>query len=578
MNRRPVWMLLALIPLAAAAAYKHRAIWMPGSFDAGVCESCADCGDVDQQPGVHEGSSTTRLVSQPAAGKAEAEPPAFRRVQRPGSADIEQEYNLAGLTIPKEQVHTLLPRDAIPALTDPKTQKAEDAAWLPDDARVIEVVVGNDVLGVPLRVLDWHEVVSTTVGGEPIAATYCPLCDSATVFSRRVTPKAGDEAGSGVRPSPVVLEFGVSGALYNSNVLMYDKKDKGLWSQLGMHAVSGPLAGTSLDMLPVEVVSFAAFKKAHPGAKIVSNETGHERDYSRSPYETYFKDEKLMVPVAGVGEALPRKTLGVGIAVGAGDAAKAWFVPVDAIPQDGHELTIPAGKIMLVKSDAGVAVTKAPPGVRTAQTFYYSWSAFYPRTTVVMPGAGDGVAGSKTNSAPSPQPGLAVGTTAPDVTVTSVDGNPVQLASLYKDGPVVLTFYRGGWCPICTRTLAAWGPRLADLKAAGGTFVALTPEKPDLAAKTRESAHADYAVYSDGAFTAAKAFKVHFTVDDDTKAKYQKFGLKVAESNVSGTWELPAPATFVIDRDGVIRWQFADWDYKKRADPDEVIRAVQALK
>lgn len=578
MNRRVVWMLLALIPLAAAAAYKHRAMWMTGTCDTGECGLCEDCGEGGEQSGAPDHASAIRLVSQPGHRTGEPTPKAFQRVQRPGSVNIEQEYNLAGLTIPKEQIHTLLPRDAIPSLTDPKTQKVDGAAWLPDDARVIEVVVGKDVLGVPLRVLDWHEVINTTVGGEPIAATYCPLCDSATVFSRRVTPKAGDGAGSGFRPSPVVLEFGVSGALYNSNVLMYDKNDKGLWSQLGMHAVSGPLAGTSLDMLPVEVVSFAAFKKAHPGAKIVSNETGHERDYSRSPYETYFKDEKLMVPVAGVGEALPRKTLGVGIAVGAGDAAKAWFVPVDAIPQDGHELTIPTGKIMIIKSDAGVAVTKAPGGVRTAQTFYYSWSAFYPRTTVVMPGAGDGVAGSKTNSAPPPQPGLALGTTAPDVTVTSVDGNPVQLASLYKDGPVVLTFYRGGWCPICTRTLSAWGPRLADLKAAGGTFVALTPEKPDLAVKTREAAHADYQVYSDGTFAAAKAFRVHFVVDPDTKAKYEKFGLKVAESNVSGTWELPAPATFVIDKAGVIRWSFADWDYKKRADPDEVIRAVQALK
>jgi len=149
--------------------------------------------------------------------------------------------------------------------------------------------------------------VNTTVGGEPIAATYCPLCDSATVFSRRVTPATPKDAsgdGSGTKPStapaPIVLEFGVSGALYNSNVLMYDKKDKGLWSQLGMHALSGPLTGTALEMLPVEVVSFAAFKKARPAAKIVSKDTGHNRDYSKSPYESYFKNENLMVPAAGV--------------------------------------------------------------------------------------------------------------------------------------------------------------------------------------------------------------------------------------------------------------------------------------
>lgn len=571
-------MVLSLIPLAAGAAYKHRAAWLPHDK---TYDECTDCEFDDSQP-LNEtvgwdGFSETGAASgtQPSGTAIQvsqsAQPEAFTRIQRAGSVDIETEYNLADLTIPKDQIHTLLQRDAIPALTDPKTQKAEEATWLPDDARVIEVVVGNEVLGVPLRVLDWHEIVNTTVGGEPIAATYCPLCDSATVFSRRVTPKAGDDAGSGSKPSPVVLEFGVSGALYNSNVLMYDKKDKGLWSQLGMHAVSGPLAGTALDMLPVEVVSFAAFKKAHPGAKIVSNDTGHSRDYSRSPYESYFKDEKLMVPVAGVGDALPRKTLGVGIAMGEGDDALAWFVPVDSIPQNGHELTIPAGKVVIERSEAGIAVTSAPKGVRTAQTFYYSWSAFYPKT---------GVLNAKAPTAePQPAvPGLAVGTKVPDVDVTGIDGKPVQLSSLYKDGPIVLTFYRGGWCPICTRALAGWQGKMDALKAAGGTFVALTPEKPDLAAATREKVKADYLVFTDGDFAAAKAFKVHFAVDDDTKAKYQQFGLKVAESNISGTWELPAPATFVIDKSGVIRWAFADWDYRKRADPDEVIRAVQALR
>ncbi len=178
-------------------------------------------------------------------------------------------------------------------------------------------------------------------------------------------------------------------------------------------------------------------------------------------------------------------------------------------------------------------------------------------------------------------PGLAIGDKAPDVTVTGVDGKPARLADLYKDGPIVLTFYRGGWCPFCTRALSAWHDKMSALKAAGGTFVALTPEKPDLAAKTREEATGgkadDYAVYSDGASEAAKAFKVHFIVDEDTKARYGKFGLKVDESNVSGTWELPAPATFVIDTSGVIRWVFADWDYKKRADPDAVIAAVKAI-
>lgn len=190
---------------------------------------------------------------------------------------------------------------------------------------------------------------------------------------------------------------------------------------------------------------------------------------------------------------------------------------------------------------------------------------------------GASAAAADNDKYPDHTPGLAVGTKAPEVVVTGVDGEPVRLSTLYERGPIVLTFYRGGWCPICTRALAAWRDKLGALDAAGGTFVALTPEKPEIAAATREGVKTEYEVYSDGSHEAAKAFNVHFVVDDDTRSKYEKYGLHVDKANVSGTWELPAPATFVIDAEGVIRWAFADWDYTKRADPDEVIAAVKAL-
>jgi len=333
-------------------------------YVTGGCASCATAGLRGQ----------ARIARSSAQPDRPAQPDEFHRVQRPGSVDLEAEYDLSDLRIPKDEIHTLLPRDAIPALTDPKRQDAREADWLHDDGRVIVVRVNGEVLGVPLAVLDWHEIVNTTVGGEPIAATYCPLCDSATVFSRRIElPGEADAA-----PAAVVLEFGVSGALYNSNVLMYDRRDRGLWSQLGMQAVSGPLAGTVLDMLPVEVIPFAQFKAAYPKAQIVSNETGYQRDYGHSPYESYFARDGLMVPVKGVGDALPRKTRGVGVATD----ERAWFVP-EELCRDGYTLSTPQGDVILASDDGGVRVQSAPQGTRTAQTFYYSWSAFYPNTTVV---------------------------------------------------------------------------------------------------------------------------------------------------------------------------------------------------
>ena len=336
------------------------------NYTTGECALCALVGV--------GADSSGQIIRTSAPPEQPAPADEFHPVRRPGSVDLEAEYDLSNLDIPKDEIHTLLPRDTIPALTDPKRQSSSDAEWLPGDARIIVVRVNDEVLGVPLAVLDWHEVVNTTVGGEPVAATYCPLCDSATVFSRRVElPAEGD-----AEPDSVVLEFGVSGALYNSNVLMYDRRDKGLWSQLGMRAVSGPLAGTALDMLPVEIISFAKFKTAHPKAQIVSNETGHQRNYGQSPYESYFARDGLMVPVKGVGDALPRKTLGVGVATNNG----AWFVPED-LCRDGYTLATPTGEVRLTADKAGVRVESAPEGIRTAQTFYYSWSAFYPETEVV---------------------------------------------------------------------------------------------------------------------------------------------------------------------------------------------------
>lgn len=298
----------------------------------------------------------------------------FQLVRRPGSVDIKAEYDMSGLKVPADEIHALLPRDAIPALTDPIRQALSDANWLSSESRIIVVRVGDEVLGVPLAILNWHEIVNTTVGGQPIAATYCPLCDSATVFNRTLWLPSID----GKEPEMVVLEFGVSGALFNSNVLMYDTRDKGLWSQLGMHAISGPMAGTALDMLPVEIVSFAKFRNAHKEAEIVSNETGHERNYGASPYSAYFANNGLVVPVRGVGDALPRKTLGLGVATD----HQAWFVPA-ALSSDGYTLSTPDGDVTLDSDGASVRVLSAPEGIRTVQTFYYSWSAFYPDTIVV---------------------------------------------------------------------------------------------------------------------------------------------------------------------------------------------------
>ncbi len=180
----------------------------------------------------------------------------------------------------------------------------------------------------------------------------------------------------------------------------------------------------------------------------------------------------------------------------------------------------------------------------------------------------------------APGSGLKVGDTVADADLLTIDAEKVSLRDLAaKEGPLVVTFYRGGWCPFCNKALAAWESRLDEVKGAGGKFIAISPEKPELARGTSKKSHLSYVVLSDSTNKAAEAFDVLFTVDAETRKKYEGYGIDLGEANASGEWKLPHPATFIIDRQGVVRYAHVDPDYAKgRADPGEVIDALKNLK
>ena len=175
------------------------------------------------------------------------------------------------------------------------------------------------------------------------------------------------------------------------------------------------------------------------------------------------------------------------------------------------------------------------------------------------------------------QPGLAVGEAAPDFTLKTADGQDVTLSELWAKQPVILTFYRGGWCPFCTKALAGWQDEMDEIAEAGATFVAITPEKPEFIAKTAEEFELGYTVLSDANGDAQRAYNLQFTLDEKTVEKYKGYGIDLGKQNADGTWTLPAPATFVIDTGGEITYVWADWDYRKRAEPKEVIAEVRKL-
>jgi hypothetical protein len=135
------------------------------------------------------------------------------------------------------------------------------------------VTVEGETRGYPVQILTWHEVVNDTIAGVPVAATYCPLCNSGVAFDRRV----GDR----------VLDFGTSGRLYASNLVMYDRQTESLWPQLTGEASVGVLTGATLDSIPMIPVAWQDFREAHPDAWVLARDTGHDRPYGQNPYPDY---------------------------------------------------------------------------------------------------------------------------------------------------------------------------------------------------------------------------------------------------------------------------------------------------
>ncbi len=166
------------------------------------------------------------------------------------------------------------PKDGIPALDDPKfVSIAEADAWLKPVEPVILVRVGEDARAYPLQILTWHEIVNDVVGGEPLTVTFCPLCNTAIAFRRTVGER--------------VLDFGTTGRLRYSNLIMYDRQTETWWQQGDGRAIVGALTGTQLDLYPAVIIAWADFKTAHPEGRVLSRETGFTRRYGLNPYVGY---------------------------------------------------------------------------------------------------------------------------------------------------------------------------------------------------------------------------------------------------------------------------------------------------
>ena len=172
---------------------------------------------------------------------------------------------------------------------------------------------------------------------------------------------------------------------------------------------------------------------------------------------------------------------------------------------------------------------------------------------------------------------LGEGDAAPDFTLPDATGKPVHLADLLASGPVVLAFYRGGWCPYCTLELRALQAALPEIESAGARLVAVSPQTPDASLSTAEKDSLSFDVLSDAGGDVADRYGLRWTLPDDLRAVYGQFGLDLETANGDDTFTLPVPATYVVATDGTIRFAVADPDYTTRAEPADVVAALHAL-
>lgn len=271
-------------------------------------------------------------------------------------------------SIPLNEIHDGgPPKDGIPALYDPEFTSAQEAGYLEQTDRVLGLMLNGEAKAYPIRILNWHELVNDRVGGENILVSYCPLCGTGMVFEVDI---------KGER-----FLFGVSGKLYNSDVLFYDKKTESLWSQIKMEAVTGTMTGQKLKLLPAEHTTWEAWRSKHPDTLVLSTNTGHFRDYSKDPYSGYGGSPGIYFPVNHKDNRLPVKEWVVGIVI---DGQTKAYSFERLRKEDDPVKDVFAGKEIAIRynknADSAVIEDRDGQVIPSVQAYWFAWRAFYPQT------------------------------------------------------------------------------------------------------------------------------------------------------------------------------------------------------
>lgn len=283
-------------------------------------------------------------------------------------------FDLKGSLIPIEQIHSGGPdKDGIPSIDKPDFIMAGFAAFLRNDDQMLGLTRGKVARAYPLPILNWHEVVNDRIGKDPVVITFCPLCGTGAAFDARINGRE--------------LSFGVSGLLYNSDVLLYDRQTNSLWSQLLAQAISGPLKGQRLTMLPLTHTTWADWRKTQPATQVLSTNTGTVRPYQRDPYDGYEKNEELMFPVQFRAAGFHPKERVLGIKL---DGRSKAYPFIELGKSSGEFIDRIGNKALTIRYDRNVkrATVHDSDGQQLAAVvgYWFAWYAFNPATEVFRAG------------------------------------------------------------------------------------------------------------------------------------------------------------------------------------------------
>lgn len=270
--------------------------------------------------------------------------------------------------VPLQQLQQGCPaRDCIPAIDHPKFVVADAAAFMADDDLVLAVAHQGVVRAYPTFILDHHEIVNDLIAGTPVAVTWCPLCGSGVAFERVIDGTA--------------VEFGVSGVLNESDLVMYDRRSNSLWQQITARAFIGPCRGRTLTPFPVAMTTWGEWKAEHPNTEVLSTDTGYGADYSeKRPYASYQESERVMFPVSHVSQLAKPKEVVYGLRL-----VKSSVAVTEALLRAQGSVDIEhQGELLHWRRNAAGAVS-VTVGEHTEilhphRMYWFSWYTFNPDT------------------------------------------------------------------------------------------------------------------------------------------------------------------------------------------------------